>query len=149
MIEPTMPVSLDREAPEERQAPRAFVDEEPAARSGETDPAGEAASAAESGVRTLPRIRARLLEALCREDFRTIQQELPHYQDLLEKAARSGAVTPDRLARLESEHHRFHEQLRATLLTTRIRLRLDLERLTVARQYLDDDGKLDGIDLQG
>lgn len=98
---------------------------------------------------SLPRMRARLLEALNREDFRTIQRELPHYQELLEAAARSGVMSPERLARLELEHQNFHEQLRATLLTTRIALRLEIERVRASRQYAEDDSDSDAVCLHG
>lgn len=100
-------------------------------------------------ARTLPRVRARLLDALRREDFCTIQAELPAYQELLVQAAEAGGLSQERLARLEAEHHRFHEQLRATLLTTRIRLRIDLERLIGARLYLQEERRSEGIDVRG
>ncbi len=98
---------------------------------------------------SLPRLRARLLEALNREDFPTIQRELPQYQELLEEAARSGTMSPERQARLESEHQRFHEQLRATLLTARISLRLEIERVRASRQYTSGSDAHEAIDLHG
>ncbi len=102
-----------------------------------------------NAVHALARLRGKLLQAINQEDFRTVQQELPSYQDLLEQVVRHDSLPPERLARLESEHQRFHEQLRATLLTTRIALRLDLERVRAAQQYASADMGTDTIDLKG
>ncbi|MCW5962593.1 MAG: hypothetical protein KIT83_01035 [Bryobacterales bacterium] len=112
-------------------------------------PACTAPCTGEAVPLSLPRMRARLLEALNREDFRTIQRELPHYQGLLEADTRNGVTTPERLARLEAEHQRFHEQLRATLLTARISLRLEIERVRASRQYAEEDSAPDAVSFHG
>ena len=98
---------------------------------------------------TLPRLRAKLLDALRREDFRTIQQHLPRYQQLLQSAVENESLSPDRVERMEAEHRRFHEQLSASLLTTRISLRLEIERVKASRQYVADTTSSEGIDLRG
>lgn len=100
-------------------------------------------------LHALARLRGRLLQALSREDFRTVKQDLPQYQELLEQVVRQGSMNPERLSRLEAEHQRFHEQLRATLLTTRITLRLELERVRAAQQYVPTETSPEAIDLQG
>ncbi|MCU0932727.1 MAG: hypothetical protein MUE43_13215 [Serpentinimonas sp.] len=100
-------------------------------------------------VHALARLRGRLLQALSNEDFRTVKQELPGYQELLQQVVQQGSMNPERLSRLEAEHQRFHEQLRATLLTTRITLRLELERVRAAQQYITNESAADAIDLRG
>jgi hypothetical protein len=102
-----------------------------------------------SSVNTLPSVRVRILEALRREDVDTIRQELPHYQDLLQQAIEQSPTSAERMMRLEAEHQRFHEQLRASLLTMRIALRLDLERVRAAKQYQSSGKASAAIDMEG
>lgn len=102
------------------------------------------------GAAALPKLRSAMLKAVRDEDYLTLQALLPEYQTSLEAAAVPAKnLTPDRLLRMETEHARFHEQLRATLMTTRISLRLELERVKASRQYQSDVTTTQAVDVSG
>lgn len=105
--------------------------------SGDTSPAALAA------------LRTTMLSAVQRDDMAAIPAGLQRYQALLEAVLRRHALTPDHLARFESEHNRFHEQLRAMLLTTRFAIRKEIERVRVSRSYGTSERARQSIDISG
>jgi hypothetical protein len=85
--------------------------------------------------RTLAAVRSRVLTALRNEDPETVERELPIYQQLLAEALQKPSLSPSQMMHMETEHHRFFEQVRASLLTMRIAIRLELERVRVSKHY--------------
>lgn len=80
-------------------------------------------------------LRGEIFAALKSDELTALRTLLARYGDTLESLANHLRTDASALVRLESEHKMFFEQLKATLVTNRIQLRLELERVRVSQRY--------------
>lgn len=80
-------------------------------------------------------LRSQIFAALKSDDLTALRTLLARYGDTLESLASDLCADASAFVRLESEHKMFFEQLKATLVTNRIQLRLELERVRASQRY--------------
>jgi hypothetical protein len=98
--------------------------------------AGEAAAGGEvPRCAELGGIRGEMFRHLREGAVRSFRDQLPQYAGTLERLLRAAAGNPVEQLRLESDHRMFFEQVKAVLVTERIQLRLELERVKASRRY--------------
>ena len=93
-------------------------------------PAAAGCSAPELGA-----MRGRIFGAIRNGDYILLATLLPVYSAKLEALVTGSHADPDLLHRAEADHTAFFEQLKAALVTNRIQVRLELERVKASRQY--------------
>ncbi len=80
-------------------------------------------------------LRGRIFSAIRNGDYILLATLLPVYGAKLEALVSGSHADPDILHRAEADHTTFFEQLKAALVTNRIQVRLELERVKASRQY--------------
>jgi hypothetical protein len=80
-------------------------------------------------------IRGEMFRHLREGAIHSFRDQLPQYAGTLERLLRAAAGNPVEQLRLESDHRMFFEQVKAVLVTERIQLRLELERVKASRRY--------------
>ena len=80
-------------------------------------------------------LRGRIFSAIRNGDYLLLTALLPVYSANLEALITGSHADPDVLHRAEADHTTFFEQLKAALVTNRIQVRLELERVKASRQY--------------
>lgn len=101
------------------------------------------------GAVGLGRMRDRIFAAIQNADFGSLQNLLPEYGASLKTLLSENLMDPSSVERLEGDHQRFFEQLKASLITNRIQIRLELERVKASRLYADEAPPGGGASWQG
>lgn len=83
-------------------------------------------------------LRGRIFRAIRDGDYMLLATLLPVYGAKLETLVTSPHADPDALHRAAADHTTFFEQLKAALVTNRIQVRLELERVKASRQYANE-----------
>lgn len=83
-------------------------------------------------------LRGRIFTAIRNGEFMLLPNLLPVYGALLESIVTNSSTDSEAIHRAEADHSLFFEQLKATLFTNRIQMRLELERVKASRQYAFD-----------
>lgn len=68
-------------------------------------------------------------------DLDGFQEDLLRYTAMLRQVLEGALGDLSELSRLESDHRMFFEQIKAMLVTNRIQLRMELERVKASRRY--------------
>jgi hypothetical protein len=97
------------------------------------DPASE--TTAKPSAVELGGVRGGIFRRLQDGDLDGFQEDLLRYAAMLRQLVESALGDLSELSRLESDHRIFFEQLKATLVTNRIQLRMELGRVKASRRY--------------
>lgn len=92
-------------------------------------------SAVRPGVTALDALRGQIFSKIRGGDFASLPALFPGYGVMLEALVEESAADAGRRERLEVDHETFFEQLKTALITHRIQVRLELERVNASRHY--------------
>lgn len=106
-------------------------------------------SAVGSDVAALDALRSHILGTIRDGDFRSLPTLFPGYGVMLEALVQESAADAGRRERLEIDHETFFEQLKTALITHRIQIRLELERVNASRHYTAEASNEFAGDWQG
>lgn len=106
-------------------------------------------SAVGPGVAALDALRGQILSTIRGGDFRSLPTLFPGYGVMLEALVQESAADAGRRERLETDHETFFEQLKTALITQRIQIRRELERVNASRHYTAEASNEFAGDWQG
>ncbi|MDZ7639335.1 MAG: hypothetical protein U5J83_13960 [Bryobacterales bacterium] len=98
---------------------------------------------------TVGALRGRIFSALKSNEFAALRQLLPEYGEALEYLVQDASADRSTVQRLECDHKNFFEQLKAALITNRIQIRLELERVKASQLYAEAEPADRGGSWQG
>lgn len=106
-------------------------------------------SAMRAGVTALDALRGQIFSTIRSGDFASLPTLFPGYGVMLKDLVEESAADAGRRERLEVDHETFFEQLKAALITHRIQMGLELERIKASKHYTAEASNEFAGDWQG